>query len=192
MNDTYIDDFPYNFDDYLKKIKATDSFRTYGLMFETSLEEEARKSLIETNVTEKRNGMKGVSDEILEGQNSFYAIGVFLKVLSELGFTVEETLDESWDFCGSMLLDNDQLQIAVEFNYGEDVVEYEVMFCDEREHTGHTNADEFLEGIFNGGWNLPKIANVLNPSSLYDDLETFMRDFRGAWDKYKRIVQQKV
>ncbi len=191
LNDN-ADEYPYNFDDFLLSIKAKDSFRTYGLMFESALEEKSRKSLIETTITEKRNGIRGISDEIFEGQNNFYAVGAFLKVLSELGFEVEETLDESWDFCGSMLLDEDQLQISVEFNYGEDVVEYEVMFCDEREHTGHTNATELLEGIFSGGWNLPKIANVLSPSSLYDDLETFMRDFRNAWDKYKKIVAQKL
>ena len=187
-----VEQFPYDFDDFLKTLKVPDSFRTYGLIFESALEEEARKSLIEVAVTEKRNGMKGISDEVLEGQNIFYVVGAFLKVLSELGFQVEETLDDNWDFCGSMLLDEGQLQIAVEFNYGENAIEYEVMFCDEREHKGHDSSEGLLMDILSGGWNLPTLANVLKPSSLYDDLETFMRDFRGAWDKYKKIASQHI
>ena len=91
-----------------------------------------------------------------------------------------------------MLCDEDRLQIDIEFSYGEDMVEYSINFSDEREHTGHTTPQEFLEDIFNGGWNLPKLTGVLNPSSLYDDLEGFMLSFRKSWSEYKKILKEKV
>lgn len=195
MNDIQ-DDENFIFADFLETDTALkgveDTFRTYGLMFECALEENARQNLIEKTMTEKRNGVRGVSDEVLENQNSFYAIGAFLKVLHELGFRVEETVEEECDFCGVMLCDEDRLQIDIEFSYGEDMVEYSINFSDEREHTGHTTPQEFLEDIFNGGWNLPKLTGVLNPSSLYDDLEGFMLSFRKSWSEYKKILKEKV
>ena len=196
MQEDYQEDEKFVFADFLESDTAlkgvTDTFRTYGLMFECAIEEDARQNLIEQPMTEKRNGVRGVSDEILENQNSFYAIGSFLKVLHELGFRVEETVEEECDFCGVMLCDENRLQIDIEFSYGEDVVEYSINFSDEREHTGHESQREFLEGIFNGGWNLPKLTGVLNPSSLYDDLEGFMRTFRRSWSEYKKILKGKV
>lgn len=192
----YQDDEKFIFADFLESDTAlkgvSDTFRTYGLMFECAIEENARQNLIEQPMTEKRNGVRGISDEILENQNTFYAIGAFLKLLHELGFRVEETVEEECDFCGVMLLDEDRLQIDIEFSYGEEMVEYSINFNDEREHTGHTSAEEFLEGIFKGGWNLPKLTGVLNPSSLYDDLESFMRTFRRSWSEYKKVLKEKV
>lgn len=190
------DEEKFIFADFLESDTAlkgvSDTFRTYGLMFECAIEENARQNLIEQPMTEKRNGVRGISDEILENQNTFYAIGAFLKLLHELGFRVEETVEEECDFCGVMHCDEDRLQIDIEFNYGEDVIEYSINFNDEREHTGHTSAEEFLEGIFKGGWNLPKLTGVLNPSSLYDDLEGFMRTFRRSWSEYKKVLKEKV
>ena len=182
------------FEDFLNHTIAgvSDSFRTYGIMFEETLGDPARQNLIEQPMTEKRNGVRGVSEEVLENQNTFYTIGAFLKVLHELGFRVEETVEEECDFCGVMLCDEDRLQIDIEFNYGEDVVEYSINFNDEREHTGHTSAEEFLQGIFSGGWDLPKLTGVLDPSSLYDDLEGFMRTFRRSWSEYKKVLKEKV
>ncbi len=189
IDDNTQDRMPYDFDEFLKVLNVSDSFRTYGLMFETTLEEQARKSLIEDSISEKRNGVRGVCDDVLDNQNTFYAVGAFLKLLKELGFEVMETLDEEWDFCGSMMLDEDRLQISVEFNYGESFVDYYVMYSDERETQG---AELLLQSIFEGGWNLPKIEGVLDPSSLYDSLESFMRQFRSSWDSYKKIIKTKV
>lgn len=187
-----MNEFPYNFDLYLECLKNTlDSYRTYGLVFESSLNEETRKHLIETPITEIRNGVRGVSDDgVLEKQNTFYTIGVFLKFLSEMGFTVCETVEEEWDFCGDITKDN--FSLTVDFKYGLEMVEYKVLLSDEREHTGHQDTKEFLEGIFKGGWNLPKFEGVLVSDNLYEDLETFMRDFRKAWSSYKKIVKEKV
>ena len=42
------------FDDYLKVLNVEDTFKTYGLMFESTLEVEARQKLCETPITEKR------------------------------------------------------------------------------------------------------------------------------------------
>lgn len=196
MQEEFYDDDKFVFADFLESATALkdvkDTFRTYGLMFECGIEEGARQNLIELPMTEKRNGVRGITDEILEGQNTFYAIGAFLKVLHELGFRVEETLEEECDFCGVMLLDEDRLQIDIEFSYGEDMVEYSINFNDEREHTGHQTPTEFLEGLFNGGWGLTKLTGVLNPSSLYDDLEGFMRNFRKSWSQYKKVLKEKV
>jgi len=193
MNDIQ-DDEKFIFADFLDTaLKGVgDTFRTYGIMFECAIEENARQNLIELPMTEKRNGVSGITDEILDDQNTFYAIGAFLKVLHELGFSVEETVEEECDFSGVMLCDEDRLQIDIEFNYGEDMVEYSINFSDEREHTGHTSTREFLEDIFNGGWNLPKLTGLLNPSSLYDDLEGFMLTFRRSWSEYKKVLKEKV
>jgi hypothetical protein len=195
MNEIH-DDEKFIFADFLESETALkgveDTFKTYGLMFECGIEENARQNLIELPMTEKRNGVRGVSDEVLENQNTFYAIGAFLKLLHELGFRVEETVEEECDFCGVMLLDEDRLQIDIEFSYGGEMIEYSINFRDEREHTGHTSTREFLLGIFNGGWNLPKLTGVLNPSSLYDDLEGFMLTFRRSWSEYKKVLKEKV
>ena len=180
---------PHDFDEFLEVLNVDDSFRTYGLMFETTLGDKARQSLIKEPISEKRNGVRGICDTLLDNQNTFYAVGAFLKLLKELGFEVMETLDEEWDFCGSMMLDEDRLQIAVEFNYGESFVDYSVMYSDERETL---SADLLLDSIFSGGWNLPKIEGVLDPSDLYDSLESFMRHFRSSWDSYKIILKNKV
>lgn len=196
MQEEFYEDEKFFFADFLESETALkgvkDTFRTYGLMFECGIEEKARQNLIEQLMTEKRNGVRGVSDEVLENQNSFYVVGAFLKLLHELGFRVEETLEEECDFCGVMLLDENRLQIDIEFSYGEDVVEYSINFNDEREHTRHTSAEEFLEGIFNGGWGLTKLTGVLNPSSLYDDLEGFMRSFRRSWATYQKVLKEKI
>lgn len=190
----YQDDEKFIFADFLEADTAlkgvADTFRTYGLMFECALEENARQNLIEQPMTEKRNGVRGVSDEVLENQNTFYTIGAFLKVLHELGFRVEETVEEECDFCG--VITQDYLQIDIEFSYGEDMVEYKIVFNDEREHTGHKSPEDRLKGILNGGWDLPKLTGVLNPSSLYDDLEGFMRTFRRSWSEYKKVLKTKV
>lgn len=186
-------DEKFIFADFLESETAlkgvSDTFRTYGLMFECAIEENARQNLIEQPVTEKRNGVRGITDEILENQNTFYAIGAFLKLLHELGFRVEETVEEECDFCGVMLVDDDQCQIDIEFSYGVDVVEYSINFNDERETS---TPNELLNRIFKGGWNLPKLTGVINPSSLYDDLEGFMRDFRGSWATYQKVLKKKM
>lgn len=183
------DRMPYDFDEFLKVLNVSDSFRTYGLMYETTLDEDARKFLVENPISEKRSGIRGVCDDLLDNQTTFYAVGVFLKLLKELGFEVMETLDEEWDFCGSMMLDENRLQVSVEFNYGEYFVEYYVMYTDERETQG---PELLLQSIFEGGWNLPKVEGVLDPSDLYDSLESFMRQFRSSWDSYKKIIKTKV
>jgi hypothetical protein len=195
MQEDYQEDEKFIFADFLEADTALkgvlDTFKTYGLMFECAIEENARQNLIEQSMTEKRNGVRGVTDEILEGQNTFYAIGAFLKVLHELGFRVEETTEEECDFCGVMICDEDRLQIDIEFSYGEEMVEYSINFSDEREHTGHTSTDDFLQDLFNGGWGLPKLSGVLTPSSLYDDLEGFMLTFRRSWSEYKKTLKEK-
>ena len=195
MQEDYQEDEKFIFADFLEADTAlkgvSDTFKTYGLMFECAIEENARQNLIEQSMTEKRNGVRGVTDEILEGQNTFYAIGAFLKVLHELGFRVEETTEEECDFCGVMICDEDRLQIDIEFSYGEDVVEYSIKFNDEREHSGHNDAYEFLDNIFSGGWGLLTLTGVLDPNSLYDDLEGFMRNFRQSWSEYKKTLKEK-
>jgi hypothetical protein len=181
---------PFSFQDFLEAIGVQDSFRTYGIVFEAGLKEEVRRHLIENDITEKRNGVRGVNDVgVLDKGDTFYTVGVFLKCLHELGFHIEETMEEEADFCGDFT--RDTFQILVDFNYGSDVVGYKVLFSDVREHQSHENQEEFLAGILNGGWGLPKFEGVLNPSSLYDDLETFMRDFRKSWGKYQKIVEKK-
>ena len=187
MNDNN-EELPHNFDDFLESLDkdVEDTFRTFGLMFETTIDEKSRENVIKNSMTERRSNVRGVSDEILENQNTFYVIAVFLKLLNELGFQVEETLDETWDFCGSMLLDDDQLQVSVEFKYGQDEVEYEVMYNDERELKTGTGAEDLLDSIFNGGWDLPRFNSTLSPIQLYDDLEEFMTDFRSSWSEYKK------
>lgn len=185
-------DFPHNFDEYLESLKDTqDTFRTYSVVFESALEDETRKHLIENSATEIRSGVRGVSDDgVLEKQNTFYTVGVFLKCLTEMGFEVCETVEEDFDFSANIT--KEPFSIEVGFDYCANHVEYKVIFSDEREHTGHKDAKEFLEGIFNGGWNLPKFEGILASDNLYDDLETFMRDFRKAWSSYKEIVKEKV
>ena len=77
MNEIH-DDEKFIFADFLESETALkgveDTFKTYGLMFECGIEENARQNLIELPMTEKRNGVRGVSDEVLENQNTFYAI----------------------------------------------------------------------------------------------------------------------
>ena len=87
-----------DFYSFIKELKVQDTFRTYGLVFDT-LKSQVRKNLISTTFTEKRSGVRGLCDEgLLEGQNTFYVIGAFLKVLNELGFNIEETVDDATDF----------------------------------------------------------------------------------------------
>jgi hypothetical protein len=179
----------YLFEDYIKSLSPTkDTFRTFGMVFEVGLDEEARKNLIENPMTEKRNGIRGVSEEVLENENTFYVVGAFLKLLQELGFSVEETVEEESDFCGSITL-NDNLTISVEFSYGKGIIEYKVQYMDDREVQGE---DNFLKALFDGGWGLPNFNNTLDPHNLFEDLETFMRDFRRSWDKYQKILKTKV
>lgn len=187
-----MNEFPHNFEEYLGSLKeAPDTFRTFGVVFESALEDDIRKHLIENTVTEIRSGVRGVSDEgVLHQQNTFYTVGVFLKCLNEMGFEVCETVEEDFDFSANIT--KESFSIEVGFDYCANHVEYKVIFSDDREHTGHKDTKEFLEGIFNGGWNLPKFEGLLVSSTLYDDLETFMRDFRRAWGSYKKIVKEKV
>lgn len=196
MQEEILDDEKFIFADFLESETAlkgvSDTFRTYGLMFECALEEDARQNLIEQPMTEKRNGIRGITDEVLESQNTFYAIGAFLKLLHELGFRVEETVEEECDFCGVMHCEEGHLQIDIEFNYGEYVVDYKINFNDDREYARNQSPDEFLKGFFNGGWNLPNLTGVLDPSSLYDDLEGFMLTFRRSWSEYKKILKENV
>lgn len=179
----------YIFEDYIKSLSNTeDSFRTFGMIFEAGMDVEARKNLIETPMTEKRNGVRSVSEDLLNKQNSFYVVGAFLKTLNELGFRVEETIEEECDFCGTML-PNEHLQLSVEFNYGEGVIDYRVVYMDFRESQGAVN---LLKSIFDGGWGLPSFNNTLDPNNLFEDLETFMRDFRRSWDKYNKVIKEKI
>ncbi len=169
------------FEDFLDVLNAKDTFRTYGLVFNTAISEDAKENLIKNNITEKRNGVRGVSDEVLENQNSFYAVGVFLKSLSELGFRVEETLEEECDFCGTLWVKDTELQISVEFSYGANEVEYSVVYIEK----SNSSTEDFLKSIFDE--EKPARAgftNTLNPDSLYDDLDTFMRDFRRSWKRH--------
>lgn len=183
--------FKFPFEDFLKVLdpeylENEDSFSTFGLMFECALDEKSRQNLIESPMTEKRFNMVGVSDSVLEKQNTFYVIGAFLKLLKELNFTVEETLDENWDFCGHIMTDKRQLQVSVEFNYGESEVEYEIMFSDERDNT----IQNFIKGE-DLSWNFENVVGTLSPSHLYEDFETFLRDFRITWGRYRKFLKEK-
>lgn len=175
------------FEDFLKVLDEEDTFKTYGLMFESTLEVGARQNLCEMPMTEKRNGVRGVSDEVLQNQNSFYTVGVFLKLLKELGFRVEETLEEECDFCGTLWVNNYELQISVEFSYGTNEVEYNVQYIDNREKAN--NAEDLLKEIFGGESSKSGFNNYLQPETLYDDLETFMRDFRKSWKRHNDHIK---
>jgi hypothetical protein len=191
MEDIIMTESKFIFADFLEQtLKCDDTFVTYGLMFECCISEEGRQNLCEKPISEKRNGVTGISDELLLNQSTFYAIGAFLKLLKELNFDVQETKDTESDFVGTLF--KDPLQIDVEFNYGEKEIDYKVIFRDDREHSGHKSTKEFLERILNGGWNLPTIEGLIKPSSLYDDLETFLRDFRLLWVKYQSVLKEKV
>jgi hypothetical protein len=169
----------YIFEDYIKALKIEDTFRTFGMVFEAGLDKEARKNLIKTPMTEKRNGVRSVSERVLVDQNSFYVVGVFLKVLNEIGFRVEETVEEGCDFCGIML-PNEHLQLSVEFSYGSGFeVEYSVLYISEN----FLNSD---------GWGMLDFSNTLNPFNLFEDLETFIQDFRKSWGKYQKIIKDKT
>lgn len=177
------------FEDFLKVLDEEDTFKTYGLMFESTLEVSARQNLCEKPMTEKRNGVRAVSDEVLQNQNSFYTVGAFLKLLKELGFTVEETLEEECDFCGTLWANNYELQISVEFSYGTNEVEYKVQYIDSREETG--NPEDLLKEIFGGSTKSNSgFNNYLTPQTLYDDLETFMRDFRRSWKRHNDHIKE--
>lgn len=178
----------YIFENYIKALEVEDTFRTFGMVFETGLDEEARKNLTETPMTEKRNGVRSVSEDVLANQNTFYTVGAFLKTLTELGFRVEETVEEECDFCGT-LLPSEHLQVSIEFSYGSGEVEYSVTYMDFRESQGTEN---FLNSVFGDGWGMPDFSNTLNPSNLFEDLETFMRDFRKSWGKYQKIIKDKT
>jgi hypothetical protein len=185
-------DFPHRFEEYLESLKAQDTFRTYSVVFESALEDETRKHLIENPVTEIRSGVRGVSDDgVLEKQNCFYTIGVFLKCLNEMGFEVTETVEEDFDFTSVLTHKNLSLEVGFDYSF-DNHVEYKVMFSDDREHTGHKDVHGFLEGIFKGGWGLPNFEGLLDTNNLYEDLETFMRDFRKAWGQYQNTLKEKT
>ncbi len=174
------------FEDFLKTLNVKDTFRTFGLVFESAISDKGQQNLLQQDFTEKRNGVRGVSDEVLQDQNTFYVVGAFLKTLTELGFRVEETLEEECDFCGTLWVGGTQLQISVEFNYGKEEVEYNVVYIDSREST------DLLEVIFGGGDQQKSgFSNTLKPDVLYDDLDTFMRDFRRSWTHHNKVLQEK-
>lgn len=179
------------FDDYLKVLNVEDTFKTYGLMFESTLEVEARQKLCETPITEKRNGVRVLTDNILQDQNSFYVVGAFLKILNELGFRVEETLEEECDFCGTLWVNETDLQISVEFSYGEENIEYKVVYIDNR--LSVSNSEDLLKEIFGGESTRSRTGffNLLRPNSLYDDLETFLLDFRRSWKDHNQLLKDR-
>lgn len=173
------------FEDFLKTLNVKDTFRTFGLVFESAISDKGQQSLLQQGFTEKRNGVRGVSDDVLQDQNTFYVVGAFLKTLTELGFRVEETLEEECDFCGTLWVGGTQLQISVEFNYGKEEVEYKVVFIDSRE------SSDLLSVIFGGDESCgTQFENTLKPSMLYDDLDTFMRDFRRSWTHHNKVLQE--
>jgi hypothetical protein len=178
----------------LKNSIKEDEYPTFGLIFEEGISLEGRENLTTLPISEIRSGVRGISDNLLSDQNTFYVIGVFLKFLSELGFSIRETLEEDCDFEGSM--DLEHLQITVDFNYGHDCIEYSCVFSDHREHQ---NVEENLEGgkgileaLFSGGWSLPSFKGLLHQATLCDDLESFIYDFRQSWVRYQEIVKDKI
>ena len=61
------------FEDFLKTLNVKDTFRTFGLVFESAISEKGQQSLLQQGFTEKRNGVRGVSDDVLQDQNTFYS-----------------------------------------------------------------------------------------------------------------------
>ena len=174
MNDT--------FNDFLGVLKAKDTFRTYGFCFEEGIDQAGRIFLCQKKITEKRT-LRGVSDEVPPNKGRFFVVGAFLKMLCELGFEVIETTEEETDFRGT--LNHDLYTIDVDFNYDEVGLEYHVKIMNETNTP--TAAEAFLDYLLNPS-NRLGFSGVVRHTHLYDDLDTFMRDFRGEWDKYQKTL----